>query len=439
MQYVPLSDIIIPQNRQRSKIDPEALGELAESIQSIGLLHPPVVRDEAGKVVLVAGERRLAAIKLIYLAGKSIQYGGQEAPPGTVPVNFLGELSEEQAVEAELEENIRRVDISVLDRAKAIARLHELRQRQAQAEGRVQTLAQTAEEAFGKDIDAEGRGKVAVWNALTIAKASEQMPELANVKSEREAMKLITRAREREQHQRMATLMGRQSTTDMHKVYHADCLDFLASYEGEPFDCIIIDPPYGVGADDFGDGAGRLGGITHEYEDTPESFKRLMEAVAGPLTRVTKPASHLYCWCDIDGFHFLRDLFRQHGWYVFRTPLINIKREGGRVPLPEHGPRRAYEMCLYAFRGKKPVTAIYPDVFESTLHEGNFGHGAQKPVEAYVNLLKRSCRPGDLVLDCFAGTGTILAAAHELKLRSVAVEKDAGSYGICLKRLEGLQ
>jgi site-specific DNA-methyltransferase (adenine-specific) len=90
-------------------------------------------------------------------------------------------------------------------------------------------------------------------------------------------------------------------------------------------------------------------------------------------------------------------------------------------------------------RGKKPVTAIYPDVFESTLERDTDGHGAAKPIEAYVNLLKRSCRPGDSVLDCFAGTGTILAAAAELKLRATAVEQDPIYYGQILRRLESLK
>lgn len=436
MKITPIQKIVIPPNRQRSEIEPEALQELVESIKSIGLLHPPVVRVEGDQLFLVAGERRFSAIKLLAMSGLPFSYAGQAVPVGSLPVNLLGELSEEKAVEAELEENIRRVDISVIDRSKAVARLHELRTKQAAAEGREQTLEATANEAFPGMSE---WGKQKVWRAVTIAESLSKIPELAKVKTEKEAMKLISRAADRERNERLAALVGQKAGGELHKVYHANCTDFLASYEGERFDCILIDPPYGMDAESFGDGAGRLSGITHEYADTPESFRKLMGAVAPLLTRCAKPEAHLYVWCDIDGFHFLRDLFREHGWYVFRTPLINIKREGGRVPLPSHGPRRAYEICLYAFRGDKAVTAIYPDVFESTLEGGNLGHGAQKPVEAYVNLLKRSCRPNDLVLDCFAGTGTIIAAAHELKLRSIAVEQDAGSYGICLSRLEGLK
>ena len=81
---------------------------------------------------------------------------------------------------------------------------------------------------------------------------------------------------------------------------------------------------------------------------------------------------------------------------------------------------------------------IYPDVIE-THGDDNLGHGAQKPVELYVNLLKRSVRPGDAVLDCFGGTGTVLPAAHELQCRATYVEKDENCYGIALKLLGELK
>jgi site-specific DNA-methyltransferase (adenine-specific) len=163
-----------------------------------------------------------------------------------------------------------------------------------------------------------------------------------------------------------------------------------------------------------------------------------MRRIAFDLFRVSKERAHLYVWCDIDLFVELKHVFEEAGWWVFRTPLINIKREGGRVPWPEHGPRRCYELVLYAVKGKRPVTSIQRDVFESTLERDTAGHGASKPVEAYVNLLQRSCRPGDTVLDCFAGSGTILAAAHQLRLKAVAVEENAAYFGQCVKRLEGL-
>ena len=178
--------------------------------------------------------------------------------------------------------------------------------------------------------------------------------------------------------------------------------------------------------------------MNHQYDDSQESFRTLMTAFAPLVTAVAKPQAHLYLCCDIDQFIWLRQLFLDLEWWVHRTPLINIKREGGRVPWPEHGPRRAWELVLYAVRGKKPTTAIYTDLIE-TKGDDNLGHGAQKPVAMYVDMLKRSCRPGDSVLDPFGGTGTLIPAAHELSLYATVLEQNPAYYGICLKRLEQLQ
>lgn len=428
---IPHASIVIPENRQRLEVTEEALRELADSIQSIGLLHPVVVREAGGRYYLVAGERRLRAIRLLHMLGKGITVGPTQYTPGYVPCTLLGELSPEAAHEAELEENIRRVDLTLAEIARATKALHDLRR----VRNPVQSHSDTAAEAFPNLHPDRAQDKV---RKMLIIADNLNNPDVAKAKSEREAFKIIKRSQDLIVNERLAAAVGKQRATDLHEVANAEASNWLATCADSRFNCILIDPPYGMGAENFGDGAGRLTGIEHHYADDQGSFRSLMANIAPALTRVAKPESHLYIWCDIDGFHFLRDLFEREGWWCFRTPLINIKREGGRVPWPEHGPRRCYELILYAVRGKLPVTAIYPDVFDSTLSEGNFGHGAQKPVEAYVDLLRRSCRPGDTVLDCFAGTGTILAAAHNLKLRAVAVELNPAAYGMCLKRLEEL-
>ena len=58
-------DEIKPNARQpRTAIDDDALGELAASIRSVGLLQPVVVRPVDGGYELVAGERRWRACRL---------------------------------------------------------------------------------------------------------------------------------------------------------------------------------------------------------------------------------------------------------------------------------------------------------------------------------------------------------------------------------------
>ena len=66
------------------------------------------------------------------------------------------------------------------------------------------------------------------------------------------------------------------------------------------------------------------------------------------------------------------------------------------------------------------------------------GHGAQKPVALFQNLLQRSVKPGDRVLDSFAGSGPLLEADANCQCYSVLLEAVPAYYGMCLKRAERL-
>jgi DNA modification methylase len=109
-----------------------------------------------------------------------------------------------------------------------------------------------------------------------------------------------------------------------------------------------------------------------------------------------------------------------------------------RAPWPEQGPQRKYELCLYAVKGKRPVTKLAGDVLTHG-PDANLGHGAQKPVALFEDLLSRSVHPGDSVLDLFCGTGPLFPAAHALKCRATGIELDQASFGIAAKRIQELK
>lgn len=431
MHTLHINEVVVPEYRQRRQFDPGALLELQESIESIGLLQAIVVREGN---VLVAGERRLRACKELYALDGRVKYSGTFVPVNHVPVVDLGSLVPLAAMEAELEENIRREDLTWQEKATALAKLHELRSAQARAHGDSHTVGDTALEVEGRK---DGYYQDKVRQTLIVADHLDN-PLVAKAKDVKEAFKILQRVEENRQNAVLSAAIGATHSAAQHTLLLGDCVQWLEDMEGGQFDVICTDPPYGMGADTFGDGAGRLTTITHEYSDDLASFQQLLSAVARGITRVAKPAAHLYLCCDIDQFHWLKELFTTLEWSVFRTPLINVKAGGGRVPLPEHGPRRCYETILYAHRGGKRVRAIYPDVITTAADE-NRGHGAQKPVALYIDLLRRSALPGDRILDPFAGTGTIFDAAQELKLVATGIELNPAYHGICVKRLEELR
>jgi ParB family transcriptional regulator, chromosome partitioning protein len=93
----------------RSQVNEEQLAELAASIASNGVVQPILVRPLAnGRYQLIAGERRWRASGI---AGKA-----------TIPA-ILRQVSDEQAMEITIVENLQRADLNPMEQARAFERL----------------------------------------------------------------------------------------------------------------------------------------------------------------------------------------------------------------------------------------------------------------------------------------------------------------------------
>jgi ParB family chromosome partitioning protein len=103
-------DLIDPNPYQtRRDFNEQALAELRDSIAVQGVLQPIVVRPGAeGRFILILGERRLRASRM---AGKT-----------TIPV-IVRRVSEQQAAEMTLVENLQRQDLNCVEQAEAFANL----------------------------------------------------------------------------------------------------------------------------------------------------------------------------------------------------------------------------------------------------------------------------------------------------------------------------
>jgi ParB family transcriptional regulator, chromosome partitioning protein len=103
-------DLIDPNPYQtRRNIREESLNELADSIRSSGVVQPVVLRPvTGGRYQLVAGERR-------WLASK-------RAEKSTIPA-VVRQISNEQAMEITIVENLQREDLNSIEQARAFERL----------------------------------------------------------------------------------------------------------------------------------------------------------------------------------------------------------------------------------------------------------------------------------------------------------------------------
>ena len=106
---IPIDSIDPNPFQTRSHMNEEQLAELAASIKANGVVQPVLVRRLAGqRFQLIAGERRWRASKL---AGKS-----------TIPA-ILRQVSDEQAMEITIVENLQRADLNPMEQARAFERL----------------------------------------------------------------------------------------------------------------------------------------------------------------------------------------------------------------------------------------------------------------------------------------------------------------------------
>ena len=437
MRIVPIEDIEISENRQRKEFTPEALIELQSSIEEVGLLNAIVVREQGSKLILVSGERRLRAIMELHKLEVPLYHNGIWLKVNEAPVVTLGELSPLEAEQAELDENICRKDLTWQERSQALLRLSNLRQAQAAEKGETYTTRDLALEVRG---DARGGYQQAIRTNLIVAKHLDN-PLINRAKTADEAYKLLKHEEKRQANIQLAQEVGKTFQNTDHKVLKGNCLEILAEEQfKKKFDVILIDPPYGMGATEFGDAGGRRDYVNHSYTDDSNSFKVLMAEFMRLSSVITKDEAHMYIFCDIDQFHNLKGWAEAAGWYVFRTPFVYYKRDATRVPLPDRGPRRAYELILYAIKGNKQVNQILNDVIEGVQDNSiEKMHGARKPISVYTNLLQRSVKAGDEVLDAFAGSGTLLPAAHSLLCKATLIEQEEEYYGLCLQRLKALR
>ena len=432
-RYIAIEAIKI-ENRQRTEHDPSRHQELLGSIESLGLLHPPVLRLRGDDYVLVAGERRLRAMADLHELSRGFNFEGEPVPPGLIPYTLLSDMDELSAMEAELDENIKRADLSWQDRCTALDRLEQLRAKQATARGTPPpTPASIALETRGSSA---GSNTDTVRKQLILAKHLDN-EEVAKAKTVDEAFKVLKRQEETKRNADHAASIGTTFHAGMHRLEQADSLAWMVVQPAEQFDVILTDPPYGMDADQFGDADGLAAGA-HEYKDSAEYWNEIMDVFCPESFRLAKASAHAYVFCDVDKFVPLRDRMTAAGWRCFRTPLIWFKPSAARAPWPDRGPQRKYELILFAVKGERNVTKMLGDVLQYNSDE-NLGHMAQKPVDLYRDLLSRSARAGDSVLDCFAGTGPILPAAHQLRVAATAVEMLPQNFGIAAKRLANLK
>ncbi len=108
VQQVPLAKVRASPLQPRQRFDEATIAELADSVRERGVLQPILVRPTGSGYEVIAGERRLRAARL----------AGLETVPAVVR-----EMSDQEALEVAIVENLQREDLNDVEQARAYKQL----------------------------------------------------------------------------------------------------------------------------------------------------------------------------------------------------------------------------------------------------------------------------------------------------------------------------
>lgn len=388
----------------RHRKDLGDLSQLAKSIEEIGLLHPIVIRADN---VLIAGERRLEACKLI---------GWQKVPVRVVDLQSI--------VRGEYDENVMRKDFTNSEAFAIYAEIkplmqEEAKERQRLSEGRGKKGVENFPTFSGKSRDQAaagvGRSGKTMEKIETIVYAAEEMgmPELVEImdnKSVEAAHKELQKAKKQQEHKKLAKLAENVPASDRWKVFQGDI--WKVEIEPASLDAIITDPPY------------------------PEDCLPLWNALAKFAKRHLKEGGVLLA---MTGNLYLPQILNMLGEHLTYQWQMACELPGQHSEVHAAWVNNQMWKPVLVYRNGGNLVNIGSDLFENRQRDKDF-HDWGQGTDGYVWQVEHFTKPNDLICDPFLGGGTTAVAALPLKRRFVGFdidhEKVAISKGRILKLME---
>ena len=395
-----IADIIVSRDeRQRREL--RGIDELAESIKTVGLIHPPIIDREYN---LIAGERRLTACKLL---GWTM-----------IPVQWTDEVDRSQLHLIELEENVKRIDLDWKDQVRAVEEYHKLRSAEPGW-----NMSATAT-ALGVS-PAEVSQKLSV--ATELASGNKMVLEAPKYSV---ARGIVERSKARAADTSLATIRAGAApepkapkpeapAPELETIRVADFNTWAPAYSGPKFNFLHCDFPYGINADSFKLSSRRVHG---GYADSEDVYWTLCRTLVTNLDRLCGQSAHLIFWFSMKFYQPTLELFtKETDFVVDPFPLIWHKSDNvGTLPDPPRGPRRTYETALFAYRGGRPVVSPVANSFSGpTVRER---HMSEKPEPMLRHFFRMVCDSHTVALDPTAGSGAAIRACESLGGTAIGLE-----------------
>jgi len=225
-------------------------------------------------------------------------------------------------------------------------------------------------------------------------------------------------------------------------LFHADCREILPLLDR--VDVTITDPPYEAEAHTLGRriaaGVGREGpSAIRASSMTFDPMSADLRCFAGrEIARLT--ARWALVFCQIEAAMTWRSVLEQATTRYMRTMIW--AKPNGQPQLTGDRPGMGYESIVVMHgAGASRWNGGGRRGWFDYATDGNFSrnprfHEAQKPLEFIRDLVRLFSDPGELILDPFAGSGTLGVAARAEGRRAILIEKDEQYADITARRLE---
>jgi len=424
---VPLSAITVAPDRQRKEL--KGVEELAASIRALGLIHPIIITPD---FQLVAGERRFRAHEMLGLTH--------------IQAQLTTELPREELEIIELEENVKRKDLTWNEDVIAVSRIHELKMRQE------------PEWSLTKTADALSLTAAAISNRLLIKRyMDEGEPLVINADTYSVALNVSRRKEQRKQEsddeamddtignfmaapisvnklsdatQPRGVAIGKVAApgeeaelslppqAESHPYLNIDFLEWAKTpLVSKKINFLHCDFPYGISFDKHNGGAS---GTFGSYSDSKEAFERCMEALALCMETHVSPSAHIMFWFSgkLGLLYSAYQRLEAMGWTMNPTPLIWHRSDNsGILPDPQRGPRQVYEVCIFGNRGDRKVVQAVSNLYAHPKTKDI--HASEKPRPMLQHFFRMFVDESTVMLDPTMGSGNAVIAAEGMGAASV--------------------
>lgn len=220
----------------------------------------------------------------------------------------------------------------------------------------------------------------------------------------------------------------------------------LKNIKNNSIDLILTDPPYIISrpsgfmsySEDANDEIkSKYGKLSIDFGDWDKS-ELDWDKLFNEYYRILKKGGTLIIFYDIWKSSEIKEFADK---YKFKQPRVGCWIKNNPVPINS---RINYlsNASEYFFSFVKGGSPTFNSVYDKAIYNYPICHGkeryyhpTQKPLELMKDLVKKHSKEGDIVLDCFAGTGTTGHACDILNRRYILIEKDETYYNIICSRL----